>query len=202
MTDRIQNPTRRALLRGAGVGAAAIATGLTVPGLAPRAEAYPAPPVDGFVVPISRDEVIARAMTWVDNPRRYSMQDSSTGPDGEGIRWRTDCSGFVSMALKCRFTDNPPGQTTETLHPDLGYGITEQIDTLDMRPGDLILQRGRDSASGIGHVVLFNGWLDGYGTYECIEQAASTNGTFKHPRKALYDGTTGYACFRYKLLTD
>ncbi len=206
MSDQnVATPTRRGFLRGAGLGAAAVAAGLTIPalpGVAGRANAYPAPPVEGFVVPISRQEVIDRAMFWVNNPRPYNMQGFDVGPENDrNILWRTDCSGFVSMALKARFTDNPTGQTTETLHPALGYNISHEIKPQDLKAGDFVLQRNQDSSTGIGHVVLFHRWLDDQGTYEGMEQAGGV-GTTMRPIKFGYDGLPGYHAFRYNHIRD
>ena len=139
MTDQELSPhSRRTFFRGLGVAGAAAVTGAAVPTVfAPSASAAPVP---GFNEKISRDEVIERAMFWVDDPRAYSMENFDIGPEeDQDILWRMDCSGFVSMALAARFDDNPTGLTTETLHPDGGYEISHAISKEDLLPGDFIL---------------------------------------------------------------
>src|SRR5690348_11217979 len=74
----------------AGLLTAVAAAGLTT-FAAPQASA--ASSVDG---PITRSEVIARAQYWVDHRVPYSQ--SAYYPDPQGRTYRTDCSGYVSMA--------------------------------------------------------------------------------------------------------
>ena len=202
VTDQaLRSPhSRRTFFRGLGVGGAAAVTGAAVPTvLAPRASAAPVP---GFNYEISRDEVIERAHVWVDDPRPYSMEAYDVGPeDDPDILWRQDCSGFVSMALAARDSDNPTGFTTETLHPDGGYGISHAITKDELLPGDFILQRNADSSSGVGHVVLFNGWADG-GGYHVLEQAYGAGGTVARVAEYPYDGLEHYHPFRYDLIVD
>ena len=202
MTDQaaLSPHDRRTFFRGLGVAGAAALTGLAVPTvLAPRASAVP---VDGFNQQISREEVIERAHAWVDAPRPYSMEAFDVGPeDDPNTLWRQDCSGFVSMALAIRDTDNPTGFTTETLHPDGGYGITHAITKEELLPGDFILQRNADSSSGVGHVVLFNGWADG-GGYHLLEQSYGAGGTTARVAEYPYDGLPEYHPFRYDNIVD
>lgn len=197
LTDR---PTdRRALLRGAGLGAVALATGLSAT-LPQRADAAGVP---GFNRPIARQEILDRAHFWVDNPRPYSMEAFDIGPEeDENILWRTDCSGFVSMALALRFDDNPTGLTTETLHPDLGYGVTEAIAKDDLTPGDILIERNGDSPSGIGHTVIFDGWVDdARENYWLMEQAGGV-GTTRRQTQYPYEGMDSFHPFRCAFVTD
>ena len=196
---RSPSPSRRSLLRGVGVAGAAAVTGAAAPALlAPSASAAP---IEGFNEEISREEVIERAMYWVDDPRAYSMSGFDIGPEeDQDILWRTDCSGFVSMALAIRFDDNPTGLTTETLHPDGGYGVSHAINKDELEPGDFILQRNADSSSGVGHVVLFNGWVEG--GYTVLEQSYGAGGTTSRTATYPYDGLPEYHPFRYDLIVD
>lgn len=196
-------PSRRTVFRGAAVTGAAALTGLAVPAALHTSFAKPASAfVEGFNYPISRQEVIDRANVWVDNPRPYSMSDYDVGPEQDSnILWRQDCSGFVSMALAARHVDNPTGYTTQTLHPNGGYDITHSIASEDLLPGDFILQLNEDSSSGVGHVVLFNGWADG-GGYHLLEQAYGAGGTVARVAEYPYDGLPNYYPFRYNNITD
>lgn len=175
MTDRAPTtPSRRSFFGGVGIAGAAAVTGAAVPtSLTHSASAAPVP---GYNEEITCDRVIERAMFWVEDPRDCSMENFDIGPgEDSGILWRMDCSGFVSMALAVRFDDNPTGLTTETLHPDGGYEISHSISKDDLLPGDFILQKNADSESGVGHVVLFNGWVDG--GYNVLEQSYGAGGT-------------------------
>ncbi|GAA1312168.1 MAG: NlpC/P60 family protein [Brachybacterium tyrofermentans] len=200
MTDQaLTTPSRRSFFRGVGIAGAAAVTGVAVPTLlAPSASAAPVP---GYNEKITRDRVIERAMFWVDDPRAYSMENFDIGPEEDSdILWRMDCSGFVSMALAVRFDDNPTGLTTETLHPDGGYEISHSISKDDLLPGDFILQKNADSESGVGHVVLFNGWVDG--GYNVLEQSYGAGGTTSRTASYPYDDLAHYHPFRYDLIVD
>lgn len=202
MTDQASfSPhTRRSFFRGLGVAGAAAVTGLAVPTvLSPSATAAPVP---GFNFEISRQDVIDRAHVWVNAPRPYSMEAYDVGPEGDpNILWRQDCSGFVSMALAARDSDNPTGFTTETLHPQGGYDIAHPISQEELLPGDFILQLNGDSSSGVGHVVLFNGWAEG-GGYHCLEQSFGGGGTVARVAGYPYDNLAHYHPFRYNRIVD
>ncbi|GIG23402.1 hypothetical protein Cch01nite_41260 [Cellulomonas chitinilytica] len=92
---------------------------------------------------ISRSEVIARAQYWVDHSPNYNMGGAANGPTGEP--YRTDCSGYVSMALHLS------GSETSSSLPGVGYEIPRS----DLRPGDFLSQPGQP-----GHAILFDQWVD------------------------------------------
>lgn len=165
---------------------------------------------DGIVVeswnaPISRDTVIARAMTWVNAKRSSSMKETSQGPETEK-QWRKDCSAFVSMAWGTLPRESSTGYTTTTLHPDAGHGITEAITMDELRPGDILLitaeERGRDH----GHVGLFERWADEARTrWVILEQAYSTDGTARRTIGYPYSPDPAgakYTPYRYLRITD
>lgn len=99
---------------------------------------------------IARSEIIARGMDWVRRGVPYSMSRSTT--DRYGRHYRTDCSGFVSMAL--HLTGSP---STVNL---TSYGVY-RINKADLRPGDLVGNLGPGTGGAAGHVVIFNGWVAG-----------------------------------------
>ncbi|MFD7883086.1 hypothetical protein ACFV3N_11700 [Streptomyces bauhiniae] len=95
-----------------------------------------------FAPTISRSTVIERADTWVGQGIQYSWTDSYDG-------YRTDCSGYVSMAW------NLGGSlTTDSF---AGQGVTETIGKDDLKAGDALLN---DSSGANGHIVLFHKWVD------------------------------------------
>ncbi|KAK8927780.1 hypothetical protein H634G_04978 [Metarhizium anisopliae BRIP 53293] len=109
---------------------------------------------------ISRQEIIARGQYWVSKHVPYSME--ATYPDQHGTRYRTDCSGFVTMALHA----TPPGYNTVSL-PEIARPIT----WAELQPGDLVGTLGPGTGGAAGHVTLFHSWADAsrnsYNTLEC-----------------------------------
>ncbi|MGF1428612.1 Ig-like domain-containing protein [Kitasatospora sp. LaBMicrA B282] len=101
---------------------------------------------------ITRDQIIARAQDWVGQGISYSQnqgwQDAATGGP-----YRTDCSGFVSMAWGL-----PSSMVTSTL-PQVATVTASNIsgDT-NINPGDAL-----DYTAD--HVVLFDHWTDSSGDF-------------------------------------
>jgi hypothetical protein len=113
---------------------------------------------DAHPVLISRDEIIARARTWVAAPRPYSQVDNDPVSG-----YRLDCSGYVSMAWRL----DRPGMTTVEL-PD----YCELIDKDELRQGDAVMNGGPGTDGDAGHVMLFDAWADvgrtSFWTYEQV----------------------------------
>lgn len=123
----------------------------------------PAPEDPGLSA--DRQEVLDRGQTWVDRNVPYSMEAYTNGPDGR--QYRTDCSGFVSMAYGL---DTSYSTVTLTEH------FTE-IPKDDLQPGDIIGNLGPGSGGAAGHVVIFTGWTDDSKTsFTVIEQAGGVGG--------------------------
>lgn len=148
---------------------------------------------------ISREDVIERAMFWVDDPRPYSMDKASPGIDGK--QWSTDCSGFVSMAWNLRRIDGDTGTGTGQL-PE----VLQRIEEGDLKPGDVLLIAPWSTEQKYGHVVLFTGWKnDEHTEYEGLERVGgslrkTTKRTIAHP----YDSGNGdlYKPYRYPKITS
>jgi hypothetical protein len=85
---------------------------------------------------ISRNEVLTRAQKRVDLPVPYSQLKNYAG-------YRTDCSGYVSMAWK-----TGGSYSTRSFHL-----VTKRIRTSELKPGDALLKAGY-------HIRLFYRWLD------------------------------------------
>lgn len=83
---------------------------------------------------------LVRPQTWVDAKVPYSQSVWFTNSYGS---YRTDCSGFVSLAWGLSSSYN-----TRTLAT-----VATRITKADMRPGDILLNAG-------SHTVIFNGWAD------------------------------------------
>ena len=110
-----------------------------------------------------RAVIIDRAQTWVDQQVPYDM--NGYYPDPQGNEYRTDCSGFVSMAWGLNASEN-----TVTLP-----NVSDPIDKEDLKPGDILLKGGPGTEGANGHVTIFNGWAnDEHTAYHGIEEGGST----------------------------
>ena len=131
-----------------------------------------------------RQEIIERANSWVERGVPYSMEAYTNDPNGK--QYRTDCSGFVSMAWGL---DN--SYSTVTL-PQVAHPIPKD----ELQPGDILLKGGPGSEGANGHVVIFNGWTDdSHTSYYALEEAGgvgATARTISYP----YDGDGSYVPFR------
>ncbi|WP_018252759.1 FG-GAP repeat domain-containing protein [Salinispora mooreana] len=128
----------------AGIGlTAGVATTVTS---APQA-AHAASSVGGQ---ITRDEILNRAKYWYDN--RASIGYSQTGwyPDQNGRKYRTDCSGFISMAWHLSASAWTGNLDT----------VATQINKNDLQPGDALNYKTK-------HAILFKRWINqSTGTFE------------------------------------
>jgi uncharacterized protein YraI len=110
---------------------------------------------------INRTEILARANYWISRHVPYSM--SKNYPDPQGRNYRTDCSGFVSMALHAY----APGYSTVSL-PE----VAKAIKWSELKPGDFVGTLGAGTGGAAGHVTLFKSWADSdkknYNTLECM----------------------------------
>jgi hypothetical protein len=100
------------------------------------------PPASTIGGAISRAEVIARGKDWYQRDVPYSKD--AYAPDVNGTKtYRTDCSGFVSMAWHLSTS-----KTTSNLSE-----VSSTIAKSALRPGDALNDAGE-------HTVLFLGWKD------------------------------------------
>lgn len=127
---------------------------------------------------------IARAQNWVDAGVSYSGSNWYTDENGT---YRTDCSGFVSMALGLGSS-----YTTDTL-PQVSFPIAKD----DLRPGDMLLNPAPGTA---GHVVLFAAWADETHTrYYGYESSPSGGGAhFSALPYPYWPGYGTYTPYRYE----
>jgi hypothetical protein len=92
--------------------------------------------------PITRSEIIARAETWMHPPVPYSQEAYKNG-------YRTDCSGYVSMAWKTN-----GNYWTGNLH-EIGVPIAYA----SLQPGDMLLYHNPANPVNGSHVVIFDRWV-------------------------------------------
>ena len=111
--------------------------------------------------PITSDDVISRAMQWVDvkllycqsanGQPDYDTSCSSTCTRESNAQWdpyRSDCSGFISWAWGL----SAPGLVTSEFAP-FGTTASTTIQATDLQPGDAC------NKNAGGHIVLFEKWV-------------------------------------------
>ena len=119
---------------------------------------------------VSRQTILDRGQDWVNKNIPYDKTY-----DG----YRTDCSGFVSMAWGLP----RPGHTTESLG-----GVSTTISKAQLQGGDALLCPGT-------HVTLFVSWADGGKTsYTMMEEGNSKDGCVK--KVAPYPFYDHQDCYR------
>jgi hypothetical protein len=95
---------------------------------------------------ITREQIIARAESWLHPPVPYSMNAYKDG-------YRTDCSGYVSMAWRTN-----GNYWTGDLHT-----IGVPIAFTALRPGDMLLFHNLANPVDGSHVVIFHRWTGAVG---------------------------------------
>ena len=129
---------------------------------------------------ISRSEVIARAKNWWDRRVPYS-QSAYAWDVNHGKQYRTDCSGFVSMAWKLTTS-----RTTYTLDE-----VSTRINWAQLQPGDMILRNG--------HVKLFEKWANSAHTSVWIYEEGSTATDMDHETVSIATlRSGGYLPWKYR----
>ncbi|GLY84183.1 hypothetical protein [Actinoallomurus iriomotensis] len=132
---------------------------------------------------IKRSEVISRAKYWYDRRNKFRYDWQGSYPDPQGRRYRTDCSGYVSMALHLKSS-----LSTVTL-PGVGHKISKK----SMQAGDYIGHMGAGTGGANGHVRLFQKWANRAHTTYWAYDFGST--PVKHKTYSL--STKGYTAYRY-----
>lgn len=106
----------------------------------------------------ARKTAITRGFQWLDAKVPYSQSRQHAG-------YRTDCSGFVSMAWQLA----APGVTTAEFSN--GGAHDKALGSFsNLQPGDAIVRR----VGGSGHVMMFLGWNDSAKTQACTIEEADT----------------------------
>ncbi|MYW05822.1 hypothetical protein, partial [Streptomyces sp. SID3343] len=94
--------------------------------------------------PITRSEVLERARYWYDRRANFVYNQGGSYRDSTGTSYRTDCSGYVSMAWHLGYSPNTVG---------LADTQTYEIPRSQLKPGDIL-------NSYYDHVILFEKWDD------------------------------------------
>jgi hypothetical protein len=107
----------------------------------------------------TRKAIVNRGFTWWDAKVPYSQSKYHKG-------YRTDCSGFVSMAWQ-----TGTSYTTANFIDGGGKSFVLKGGFGALAPGDAVV---RHSGGSNGHVVLFLGWNDKAKKSACVLEQAST----------------------------
>lgn len=136
-----------------------------------------------------RQSVIARAKVWTDARVPYSQTATKAGFMADGKtkqNYRTDCSGFVTMAWGVKAGPNTTSLT----------GMTTSIKKSELKAGDIILD---DDGGNSGHVVLFEKWVDAsQNQYWGYEEAGSTGAVYRKIPYLYFKGSGPYEPRRLK----
>jgi cell wall-associated NlpC family hydrolase len=131
----------------------------------------------------SRSKVIARAETWhphTDQRIPYSQTSTHNG-------YRTDCSGFVSMALGL----SKPGLNTVGL---TSSRYTERIKMSELKKGDLVMDALGTNTTR--HVVIFEKWTDSKHTSYWAYEQRGHYGTDHRTRDYGVSSDSEYKAYR------
>ena len=157
---------------------------------------------------VTRAEVLARAETWVAKYVPYSQSryatlagdlvpTSATSPSSLG--YRTDCSGFASMALALTNRWGKPMSLDSATLPHYCTKITKA----ELKPGDLILRPKDLVIDGkrvpYGHAGVFVRWVDSSKTrYVLYHESSSKDGAVAVEMRYPFGSETGFAPYRYE----
>ncbi|HEY8076684.1 MAG TPA: hypothetical protein VIF62_21310 [Labilithrix sp.] len=132
----------------------------------------------------ARRTALDRGLAWFDARVPYSQSRTHDG-------YRTDCSGFVSMAWQL-------GTSYTTASFATGAAQNTLLASYDqLLPGDAIVHR----SGGAGHVVLFAGWQDAAKSTACVIEEENTKlGMQFHVRTAASLRAGGFKPIRAKKL--
>ncbi|MBB5121762.1 hypothetical protein FHS36_005231 [Streptomyces eurocidicus] len=135
---------------------------------------------------VTRAQILARAQRWVDADVPYNMNGYHEG-------YRTDCSGFISMAWAL------PGNHWTGDLDEYGVRITKD----QLRPGDMLLFHNASDPQRGSHVVLFAGWANAERTRYVAMEENGRLGTVKRTIPYAYvSNSPSYIPYRYKNLQE
>jgi hypothetical protein len=190
-TGRLGRLARRVAL---GSCAAVAAASALLPATAPAAHADVA-----YNQTITRSEVIARAQYWYNKSLTYSQK--GTADDPEGTSYRTDCSGYVSMAWHLHPTGGGAPDTDDLATSTYTTEISgSPSSSTDLQPGDILDDPGV-------HAFLFDKWDSASHTGFWAYSFGGTPVTFKDVKFSDPQGwythpVSAYNAYRYKHIID
>lgn len=156
---------------------------------------------------ITRDVVVSRGKVWVVKHTPYSqtryafengtLVSATAKPSPSALGYRTDCSGFVSMALNLRTsTGAPRSLDTASLRT-----VLTPIRKVDLREGDVIL-RPKGASVAYGHAVIFVAWADATMTTYWSYEESGSKATITRKVTYPFFGEAGFAPYRHTGIQD
>lgn len=130
----------------------------------------------------SRSQALMRAQSWLDVHVPYSQSNCFANQYGN---YRTDCSGYVSMAWGLRRS-----YTTSDIHL-----VSHQITWDDLKPGDALNDAG-------SHVALFVKWADAARTKMIVVEQEGGIGTNQDTWTRSTAAQQGYVPIRYNNIVE
>jgi len=138
---------------------------------------------------VTPTQVTRRAKVWTDLKVPYSQSRyatvqgariTTTTVDPRTLGYRTDCSGFVSMALALKTKSGTPLSLDTASLP---YRL-RKISKSQLAKGDIVLRPKNALVDGkqvaYGHAVIFNGWTDSSRTYYWgLHESSSAHGAVR-----------------------
>jgi hypothetical protein len=137
---------------------------------------------------ITRSQIVERAQSWLRPSIAYSQTHFHTNEYGT---YRTDCSGYVSMAWA--LPGKPPNR-----HGGLDTiglaAVSFVIEKAELLPGDVLLRT--EGTSQTRHVAIFDKWVD-ESTYWGFEQVGGTGTVYREIGYPYNHIAVGYRAARY-----
>jgi hypothetical protein len=181
----IERPIARRTVLGTAFAAAGAVTTLRM--------ATPAQAASELGGPIERSEVVRRAKFWVDEGVPYSQNQDAAYTDGDGHKYRPDCSGYVSMGWHLVKKSNGWDRNTSDFQDWSGKSWLGDYGNL--KQGDALLSSG--------HIVIFDKWTDGTRTSMRIYQEPNWGRRAEYVRRtAAYFRGDGFRALRYDKIVD
>ncbi|MDN3351620.1 hypothetical protein [Actinomadura sp. DC4] len=144
----------------------------------PKPSATPSAPPPGT---ITRAQVLSRATLWHPHTDQRVPYSQLTTHDG----YRTDCSGYVSMALAL----GKPGPITVGL---ASSSVSTPISMSQLQPGDLVVDASGNNNTR--HALIFVRWTDSHhSAYWEYEQRGSYGTDYRTRTYGLVSGSEYHA---------
>ncbi|QKW19055.1 hypothetical protein HUT16_08250 [Kitasatospora sp. NA04385] len=143
---------------------------------------------------ITRSEVLSRANDWYN--RNIPYDQTATATDVGGRSYRSDCSGFVSMAWHLGSSENTDSLDVRSLTSRVALTDLQPGDALDNDPGDGYIP-------STGHIVLFDHWVNkAAGTFAYIAEANTADDMQKGTGTVGSGTFANYFGLRYNRIVD
>ncbi|TWE12321.1 hypothetical protein [Rudaeicoccus suwonensis] len=172
--------------------AAFAATGTAAPHAAPRVGRSTVTTTPTTVEPaLTGTQIHQRALAWIDEHVPYSQTTYVDGPAPYVGPYRTDCSGFVSMAWGLNTSD-----TTQSLR-----GVATQITDSQLQMGDILDYNSTKDPTDGSHVVMFVSWANAQHTAYLADENDGQQGAVEHVIPFPYypgvmDGSSTWIAYR------